>query len=192
MRKNIHDDIERILISEEEVDAIARRLADQINRDYADSSRDLVLVCLLKGSIMFTAQLMRYINMPVEVEFMKVSSYGSGTQTSGIINVQLDIKRTDLGNVDVIIVEDIVDSGRTLTKLMALFREKGASSVKTCSMLDKPSRRVVEFKPDYCGTEIPDLFVVGFGLDYAERYRNLPYVGVLKPAVYEKAVKRNI
>ena len=108
MRKNIHDDIEKILISEEEVDAIARRLADQINRDYADSSRDLVLVCLLKGSIMFTAQLMRYINMPAEVEFMKVSSYGSGTQTSGIINVQLDIKRTDLGNVDVIIVEDIV------------------------------------------------------------------------------------
>ena len=192
MRKNIHDDIERILISEEEVDAIARRLADQINRDYADSSRDLVLVCLLKGSIMFTAQLMRYINMPVEVEFMKVSSYGSGTQTSGIINVQLDIKRTDLGNVDVIIVEDIVDSGRTLTKLMALFREKGASSVKTCSMLDKPSRRVVEFKPDYCGMEVPDLFVVGFGLDYAEKYRNLPYVGVLKPAIYEKAVKRNI
>ncbi len=192
MSKNIHGDIERVLISEDEIDSIARRLADMINSDYADSQRDLVLVCLLKGSIMFAAQLMRYINMPAEIEFMKISSYGSGTQTSGIISIQLDIKRTDLANVDVLIVEDIIDSGRTLTKLMALFKEKGASSVKTCAMLDKPSRREVEFKPDYCGMEIPDLFVVGFGLDYAEKYRNLPYVGVLKPAVYEKAVRRNI
>lgn len=186
MSKNINDDIEKVLISEKEIDEIAKGLAERINHDYAESRKDLVLVCLLKGSLMFTSQLMRYITLPVEVEFMKVSSYGSGTKTSGIISIQLDIKRTDLGNVDILIVEDIIDSGRTLTKLMPLFREKGANSVKTCAMLDKPSRREVEFKPDYCGRIIPDEFVVGFGLDYGEKYRNLPYVGVLKPAVYEK------
>ena len=133
---------------------------------------------------MFTCELMKKISLPVEVDFMKVSSYGSGTDSSGVVNIHLDIKRKDMSDADFIIIEDIVDSGRTLSHLVRYFRDRGAHSVKTCTMLDKPSRRVVDFTPDYCGKIIPDKFVVGFGLDYDEKYRNLPFVGVLKPEVY--------
>ena len=178
------NDIESVLVSEEQIDEISTRIANQINRDYANSGKKLVLICILKGSLMFTCELMKRINLPVEIDFMKVSSYGSKTTSSGVINIHLDIKRDDLEEVDFIVIEDIVDSGRTLSHLVRYLSERGANSVKTCTMLDKPDRRTVDFTPDYCGEVIPDKFVVGFGLDYNEKYRNLPFVGILKPEVY--------
>lgn len=177
-------DIEYTLVSEKEIDEIVTKIAEQINNDYANSGKKLVLICILKGSVMFTSELMKKIKLPVEMDFMKVSSYGSQTTSSGIINIHIDIKRDDISDVDFIIIEDIIDSGRTLSHLVKYLSEKGANSVKTCTMLDKPSRRTVDFVPDYCGRQIPDKFVVGFGLDYNEKYRNLPFVGVLKPEVY--------
>ena len=135
---------------------------------------------------MFYVDLIKKIKRPVEMEFMKVSSYGAGTTSTGCINLHLDLKRTDYEKLDVLLIEDIVDSGRTLSMLTALFRERNVHSVRTCTMLDKPSRREVDFVPDYCGLQIPDKFVVGYGLDYNEYYRDLPYVGILKPEVYSK------
>lgn len=176
--------VERILVTEEEIEEITRRIANQINEDYKDSGKQLLLVCILKGSLMFTSALMKRINLPVEVDFMRVSSYGAGTKSSGNIIIKLNLERKDLPERDILIIEDIVDSGRTLNALTTHFREIGVKSVKSCTLLDKPSRREVEFVPDYVGKEIPDEFVVGFGLDYDELYRNLPYIGVLKPEVY--------
>lgn len=178
------EDIESILVSSDEIAEITDRIAGQINRDYRNSEKKLVLICILKGSLMFTSELMKKITLPVEVDFMKVSSYGAKTVSSGVINIHLDIKRDDMTNVDFIIVEDIVDSGRTLSHLVRYLSERGANSVKTCTMLDKPDCRTVHFVPDYCGKVIPDRFVVGFGLDYNEKYRNLPFVGILKPEVW--------
>ena len=177
-------DIEYTLVSQKEIDEIVTKIADQINADYANRQKKLVLICILKGSVMFTSELMKKITLPVEMDFMKVSSYGSQTTSSGIINIHIDIKRDDISDVDFIIIEDIIDSGRTLSHLVKYLSEKGANSVKTCTLLDKPSRRTVDFTPDYCGRQIPDKFVVGFGLDFNEKYRNLPFVGVLKPEVY--------
>ena len=144
-------DIEKVLVSEEEISNICDRIAAQINNDYAKSGRPLVLICILKGSLMFASELMKRITLPLEIEFMKVSSYGSGTSSTGVINIHLDIKRTDIADVDFIVIEDIVDSGRTLSHLIKYFIEKGASSVRTVTLLDKPSRRTVDFVPDYCG-----------------------------------------
>ena len=177
-------DIESILVSEEKIAEISTRIAEQINHDYANSGKKLVLICILKGSLMFSCELMKRITLPVELDFMKVSSYGSKTTSSGVINIHLDIKRDDMEEVDFIVIEDIIDSGKTLSHLVRYLSERGANSVKTCTMLDKPDRRTVDFTPDYCGQVIPDKFVVGFGLDYNEKYRNLPYVGILKPSVY--------
>lgn len=182
---SFHDDIKTILVTETELNRLTFRIAEEIDRDYADSEH-LVLLCILKGSLIFTSELMKKLTIPSEVDFMKVSSYGSGTTSSGNVNIVLDIMRKDLPECDILVIEDIIDSGRTLSYLVDYLRLKGAKSVKTCALLDKPSRRVVEFQPDYVGMEIPDEFVVGFGLDYDERYRNLPYVGVLKPEVYER------
>ena len=179
-------DIEQVLVNETELDAITTRLAAAIDRDYKDTGRGLVMVCILKGSVMFYVDLIKKINRPVEMEFMKVSSYGAGSRSTGCINLHLDLKRTDYEKLDILLVEDIVDSGRTLSMLTELFRERRVHSVRTCTMLDKPSRREVDYTPDYKGMEIPDAFVVGYGLDYNEYYRDLPYVGVLKPEVYTK------
>ena len=178
-------DIEKVLVSEQEISDMCDKIAAQINNDYKNSGRPLVLICILKGSLMFASELMKRIELPLEIEFMKVSSYGSGTSSSGVINIHLDIKRTDIADVDFIVIEDIIDSGRTLSHLIKYFIEKGASSVRTVTLLDKPSRRTVEFTPDYYGMIVPDEFVVGFGLDYNEKYRNLPYIGILKREVYE-------
>ena len=178
------NDIESILVSEEEITELCSQIADKINNDYKNSNKKLVLICILKGSLPFTCELMKKITLPVEIDFMKVSSYGSKTVSSGVINIHLDIKRDDMEEVDFIVIEDIVDSGRTLSHLTRYLKERGANSVKTCTLLDKPDRRTVDFIPDYCGKVIPDKFVVGFGLDYNEKYRNLPFVGVLKPSVY--------
>ena len=185
------DCIERILISEEEIDSITSSLAEKITEDYKNSERELVLLCVLKGSIVFMADLMKKIQIPLEVETMKVSSYGAETVSSGIIKIQLDLCRDDLSNVDILIIEDIIDSGNTLSKLTKHLLKKGAASVKTCTLLDKPSRREVDFKPDYCGTVIPDEFVVGYGLDYNEKFRNLPFIGILKPEVYGKSAEND-
>ena len=178
------EDIKYVLATEEEIAQMCDRLASEITRDYKDSEKKLVVICILKGSLPFTAELMKRIPLPMEIDFMKVSSYGAKTVSSGYINIHLDIKRDDMEEVDFIIVEDIVDSGKTLSHLVRYLSERGAASVRTCTLLDKPDRRAVDFTPDYCGKIIPDEFVVGFGLDYAEKYRNLPYVGILKPSVY--------
>ena len=178
-------DIARVLISQEEIDRVTSKIAADLDRDYKDSKRFLLL-CILKGSVVFMGDLMKKVSIPVEIDFMKVSSYSKGTVSTGRINILLDLNRADLSECDIIIVEDIIDSGRTLSYLVEYLRLGGAKSVHTCTLLDKPSRRVVEFTPDYVGYEIPDEFVVGYGLDYAEQYRTLPYIGILKPEVYTK------
>ena len=180
----LRKDIERVLVSEEEIDRIVARIASEIDRDYSRPDKRLVLLCILKGSIVFMGELMKKITVPVEIDCMKVSSYGSGTSSSGNVNIILDVVRRDIADCDFLIVEDIIDSGNTLSYLTGYLKLKGAKSVRTCTLLDKPSRRKVEFTPDYVGVEIPDEFVVGYGLDYDEKYRALPFVGVLKPEVY--------
>ena len=179
-------DIERILVNRVEIDEITTNLAKQINRDYKGSNKPLILIIILKGSMPFASDLMRKIDLPLELEFMKVSSYGAGTKNSGEIKIHLDLMRENLEQYDLLIIEDIVDSGRTLSRLTQLLKNRNANSVKTCTLLDKPSRREVPFTPDYYGAQIEDEFVVGYGLDYNEKYRNLPYVGILKRSVYEK------
>ena len=178
------NEVGKILVSEEEIDEIVTRIAAEISRDY--EGKRLVLLCVLKGSVVFMGDLMKKISIPVEIDFMKVSSYGAATETSGTVNLILDLHRDDLGETDVLVVEDIIDSGRTLAYLVEYLKLKGARSVKTVTMLDKPERRQVDFQPDYRGKIIPDEFVVGYGLDYAEKFRALPYIGVLKPEVYAK------
>ncbi len=178
-------DIDHVLVSEEELDSIVTKIAEEIDRDYGENG-NVLLLGILKGSVVFMADLMKKLTIPVEIDFMKVSSYGKGTETTGRINIILDIRRGDLSEKDIIIVEDIIDSGRTLSYLTEYLKINGARSVKTCTLLDKPSRREVDFVPDYRGAEIPDEFVVGYGLDYAEKYRALPFVGVLKEEIYTK------
>ena len=180
----MHKDLARILVNEEELDQIITRIAAELDRDYAGEDKHLVLLCILKGSVVVMGELMKKITVPVEIDFMRVSSYGGGTKTSGNVNIVLDLIRKDLDQCDIVIVEDIIDSGRTLAYLSDYLQLKGARSVRTCTLLDKPSRREVDFRADYVGREIPDEFVVGFGLDYDEKYRALPYVGVLKEEVY--------
>ena len=176
----MNQDVKEILISSEEITEIVQRLSKQITEDYKDRPTKLLLLGILKGSVVFMGDLMKNIDLPVEIDFMRVSSYGSGSKT----NIILDLHRNDLDTVDILIVEDIVDSGRTLSYLKDYLLLKGANSVKTVTLLDKPDRREVDYTPDYTGKIIPDEFVVGYGLDYSERYRALPYVGILKPEVY--------
>lgn len=179
----MENDVERVLADEKTIAGICDELAAQITRDYADTGRELVFIVILKGSILFASDLIRRVPLPVSIEFMKLSSYGNATESAGFIQVHLDLKR-DVKDADVVVIEDIIDSGRTLEKLSALLVERGANSVRCCTLLDKPDRRVVQMNADYVGMKIPDEFVVGYGLDFNEKYRNLPYVGVLKPSVY--------
>ena len=182
----MHPDIERVLISEEEVDAIISRIASEIDRDYAGSDHRLLLLCILKGSVVFMGELMKKLTVPVEIDFMKVSSYGAGTVTTGSVNIHLDLLRPDLDKCDILLIEDIVDSGNTLSYLKRLLMQRKPASVKICTLLDKPERRKVELEPDYSCFIIPDEFVVGYGLDYDEKFRNIPEVCILKRSVYEK------
>ena len=184
--RDLKNDVEKILISEAELDGIVTRIAAEIDRDYAADDKKLVLVCILKGSLVFMGDLMKKLTVPVEIDCMKVSSYGKGTESTGQIHISLDLIRPDINKCDFLIIEDVIDSGYTLSHLTKYLALKGAKSVKTCTLLDKPSRRKVTFVPDYIGVEIPDEFVVGYGLDYAEMYRALPFVGVLKPEIYTK------
>ena len=182
----LYCDCKKVLLTKEELEAIVDRLAAEIEETYKNSTKQLVAVIILKGSMPFSSDLIRKIRLPLQVDVMKVSSYGAGTKSSGEIKVSLDLNREDLPDCDLLIIEDIVDSGRTLNRLTQLLRNRNAHSVRTVTLLDKPSRREVAFVPDFCGATIPDEFVVGYGLDYAELYRNLPFVGVLKEEVYSK------
>ncbi len=181
-----YDDIEKVLINEEQIAQAVTRIAHEIDEYYANSGKRLLLLCILKGSVVFMGDLMKQITLPVEIDFMKVSSYGKNVETSGSIHIHLDLLRDDLPDTDVLVIEDIIDSGNTLARLTDYLRLKGAHSVRTCTMLDKPDRRQVNFTPDHVGYVIPDEFVVGYGLDFAEAYRTLPFIGVLKPEVYSK------
>ena len=181
---SMHDDIEKVLVSEEELKAKVAELGAEISRDYA--GKNLVLVSILKGSVVFMADLMRAVSIPCSIDFMVVSSYGgSNTTSSGLVKIIKDLDG-DLSGKDVLIVEDILDTGITLSNLVPMLKMRNPSSVKICTILDKPSRRKADIQPDYEGFRVPDEFVVGYGLDYDEKYRNLPYVGVLKPEIYEK------
>ena len=175
--------IKKVLVTQEEIEAIVSRLAEEINRDYAD--KKLIIVCVLKGSVLFTADLAKKINLVNEMEFMRVSTYGNSTESSGEMKILLDFDRADFAECDFLIVEDIVDSGNTLSKLVKIFNGRGAKSVKTCTLLDKPSRRKVEFEADYVGKVIPDEFVFGYGLDLFEKYCDLPYVAVVSDEYLE-------
>ena len=183
MENTMLNDIKEVLYSEAYIDSMVKRVGAEISRDYAD--KNLLLVSVLKGSVVFMADLMRAITIPARIDFMCVSSYGSGTKTSGVVKIIKDLD-ADLTGRDVLIVEDILDTGITLSKLVPVLKMRNPGSVKICTILSKPSRRKVDIEPDYCGFEVPDEFVVGYGLDYDEKYRNLPYVGVLKPEVYSK------
>ncbi len=183
------NDLERLLFTEQDIAEMNARLGAQISKDFGplvEAGKKLILVPILKGSIMFAADLARQITLPAELEFMKVSSYGGGAKTSGEIKVHLDIFNDDLADAIVLIVEDIVDSGRTLSRLTQMLGNRGAYKVATVTMMDKPCRREVPFTPDYVGFTIPDGFVVGYGLDYDQQYRTLPYIGILKPEIYTK------
>ncbi|MBO4445507.1 MAG: hypoxanthine phosphoribosyltransferase [Clostridia bacterium] len=177
------NDIAEILMTEEQIKETVARLGKQISEDYA--GKQLVLVSVLKGSVVFMADLMRAITIPCPIDFMVVSSYGSGTESSGVVKIIKDLDM-DLRGVDLLIVEDILDTGRTLASLIEILKMRNPNSVKICTFLDKPDRRVSDITADYVGQKIPDAFAVGYGLDYDEIYRNLPYVGILKPSVYEK------
>lgn len=177
----MHGDIESVLLSEEQIEEKVKELGEKISRDYKD--KNLMLVGLLKGSVVFMADLMRHINISAAIDFMSVSSYGSGVKTSGVVRIIKDLDQ-DISNWDILIVEDILDSGMTLSYIVELLNARGPRSLKICTLLDKPGRRAAKVYVDYLGFEIPDEFVVGYGLDYAEKYRNLPYIGILKPKVY--------
>ncbi len=179
--KGMNQDIERILLSEEEIAAKVKELGAKISEDYA--GRDPIIISVLKGSFIFMADLVRAIDVPCTVDFMSVSSYGSGTKSSGEVRIVKDFDNSIEGR-HVIVVEDILDSGRTLSYLMKTLKARGAASIALCTFLDKPERRVVPVEAAYSGFRVPDAFIVGYGLDYDQQYRNLPYVGVLKPSVY--------
>ncbi len=174
-------DIEEVLLTEEQIEKIIDTLAAEINRDYKD--KNLLIVGILKGSIVFMADLMRKIDLPCSIEFIAISSYGSSTRSSGVVRIIKDLS-IDITGYDVLVIEDILDSGNTLSQLKTMLELRNPKSFKICTFLDKPDRRVVDLKADYIGSQIPDKFIVGYGLDFAEKYRNLPYVGVLKPELY--------
>ncbi len=179
----VHDDIKKILISEEELSAAVQKVADQINKDYV--GKEILFVVILKGSLVFAADLMRKINVPMKIDFMQASSYGSGTVSTGVINIKKDLDNSAEGK-NILIVEDIIDSGNTLAALKKELLSRHPASVRICTLLNKPERRVTPVDVDYEGIEIADEFVVGYGLDFDERYRHLPYIGILDPRVYAK------
>lgn len=181
MNDNMHSDVLRVLLSEEELRAKVAEMGKTITADYR--GRNLLLVTVLKGAVVFLADLMRQIDTPAEIDFMVVSSYGSGVKSSGVVKIVKDLDMP-LEDKDILIVEDILDSGMTLSYLKELLASRGPRSIRIATLLDKPSRRRVDLQADYVGFTVPDEFVVGYGLDYDEHYRNLPYIGILKPEVY--------
>lgn len=172
--------ITKILVSEEEVQQTVKRLGVKITKDYGELERELMVIGLLRGSFIFMADLIRAIETPLVIDFLTVSSYGDGTISSGDVKVVLDLD-SSVENRDVLLVEDIVDTGRTFSKVIRMLKNRNPKSLKTCTFLNKPEARITDVKIDYCGVDIPNEFAVGYGLDYAQKYRNLPYVGVLQP-----------
>ena len=175
------NEIERFLFTEAELKQRVQELGAQITADY--QGKEPVLISVLRGSYIFMADLSRAIDLPCAIDFMSVSSYGKGTSSSGQVQITKDLSDGIEGK-DIIIVEDILDSGNTLFYLMQLLQARHPASIRLCTLLDKPERRVKDIKADYVGFSVPDAFVVGYGLDYAEKYRNLPYIGIMKPEVY--------
>jgi hypoxanthine phosphoribosyltransferase len=175
-------DVQKVLIDEERLKARVRELAAVISREYR-GAEDLMLLCVLKGAYMFLADLSRLVTVPHDVDFMAVSSYGRGTSSSGAVRIVLDLKE-DIAGRHVLIVEDIIDSGRTLDYMRRNLLSRAPASLRICALLNKPDRREIEVPIDYLGFNIPDEFVVGYGLDFAQRYRNLPFIAVLKPEVF--------
>ena len=178
---SMKDDILKVLYSEEELKAKCAEMGARITRDYA--GKNLLLVTVLKGAVVYFTDLMRAIDLPCTIDFMIVSSYGSGVKTSGVVKIVKDLD-TDLSGKDLLIVEDILDTGLTLSYLKSMLQARNPASIRIATLLDKPDRRKADIHADYIGYEVPDEFVVGYGLDYDEKYRNLPFVGVLKPEVY--------
>ncbi len=183
MHNDMTQDIGSVLLSESQLQEMVAQLGRRISEDYR--GKNLLMVSILKGSVVFMSDLMRHITIPCRIDFMSVSSYGSGVKTSGIVKIVKDLD-IPLGGYDLLVVEDILDSGMTLQYILELLQARGPASIKLCTLLDKPERRKVDIKADYVGCQVPDEFVVGYGLDYDEKYRNLPYVGILKPEVYSK------
>lgn len=181
MKDNMREDVLRVLLSEEEIHAKVKEMGKKITEDYKNSN--LMLVTVLKGAVVFLADIMREIDVPAEIDFMVVSSYGSGVKSSGVVKIVKDLD-VPLEGKDILIVEDILDSGLTLSYIKELLASRGPRSIKIATLLDKPSRRKVDLRADYVGFSVPDEFVIGYGLDYDEKYRNLPYIGILKPEVY--------
>jgi hypoxanthine phosphoribosyltransferase len=177
------DDVAEVLISAEQIRTRTRELGQQISRDYQD--QDLLLVCVLKGATAFLADLMREITVPHAIDFMAISSYGASTESSGVVRILKDLD-TNIAGRNVLIVEDIIDTGRTLSYITQMLKTRGPKSLRICSLLSKPSRREIEIRVDYVGFEIPNKFVIGYGLDFGEIYRSLPYIGVLRQEKYEK------
>jgi hypoxanthine phosphoribosyltransferase len=177
----MEEDVGEVLITSEEIREKTAELARRITADY--EGKDLLLVCVLKGGLMFLADLMREIRLPLEIDFMAVSSYGDGTESSGVVRILMDLE-TNIQGRNVLIVEDIIDTGRTLNYIIQNLRTRRPASLKICTLLNKPARRILDIPVDYVGFVIPDRFVIGYGLDYGEIYRSLPFVGVLKPELY--------
>lgn len=178
---SLYDDLDRILIREEEIRQAVKQLGERISSDY--QGKEPVFICILKGAAMFFTDLMRQVNLPLTTDFMAISSYGSSTKTSGVVRLLKDLDH-DVLSKDVLVVEDIVDSGLTLSYIKKVLIERGANSVRLATLLDKPVRRKTELEVDYACFKIPNEFVVGYGLDYQEKYRNLPVIGVLHPRIY--------
>lgn len=179
----IRDDILKVLLTEEQIESRCVELAKQIEEDYAKTNTTPIIVGLLKGSVPFMAELIKRFEFPCEIDFMKVSSY-DGTESIGDVRIDMDMQLSCKGR-SILVVEDIVDTGRTLLEVKKMFKNKGALDVRIVSLLDKPDRRVVDIEADYVGYQVPNEFVVGYGLDFNQKYRNLPFIGVLKPEVYE-------
>ena len=169
-----------VMYKEEEIDRRIAELGAQITREYA--GKEITMVCILKGAASFACELAKRIDIPVEMEYMRCSSYGNETESSGVVKIDLDLDRP-IRDKYILVVEDIIDTGRTMNYLLDILRDRGPAEVKLCSLLDKPDRRVADVRIDYTGFVIPDKFIVGYGLDYAQKYRNLPYIGVVEPEV---------
>ena len=178
----MNNDIEKVLYSKEEIENKVASLGQQLSKDYA--GKKPLVICILKGAILFMSDIVRKMDIPLEMDFMDISSYGGGTISTGEVRILKDLD-TSVKDRDVLVVEDIVDTGRTLKALSELLLQREAKSIKICTLLNKPDRRVEGIDVDYVGFKVPDEFVVGYGMDYAGKYRNLPYVGVVKPAIYE-------
>ncbi|WP_106769531.1 hypoxanthine phosphoribosyltransferase [Paenibacillus faecalis] len=177
----MQNDIQEVLISEEELQAKIKELGEKLSAEY--EGRNPLVICVLKGAFIFMADLVKNITVPIELDFMAVSSYGASTKSSGVVKIIKDLDESVEGR-DVLIVEDIIDSGLTLSYLIDLLENRKAKSIAVVTLFDKPARRTVDLQADYTGFVLPDAFVVGYGLDYAEHYRNLPYIGILKPEIY--------